>query len=443
MSFLPDFGNASFTVIAFIIAIMVIVSVHEYGHYIVGRWTGIKADVFSIGMGPKIWSRVDKHGTRWQIAALPIGGYVKFRGDADASSGKADAEAMQGLTDEERRATMHGAPVWARALTVLAGPFANFILSAFIFAGSIFYMGQATDPLTIGTLEPIAGLEGTLQPGDELVAIEGETVPSLEFFSEFANTLPRGAMLTYTVNRKGEKIDVEALHPLASFVSSVAPRSAARAAGLEAGDLITEIDGVAMATFEDIRDMVAEKKDSELNLTVLRGEETLSFTMTPRLKATPLPGGGFEERYLIGITGSLIFTPQTGRPPIGETMLAGITQVWATITTSISGLYHIVSGKISTCNLNGAIGIAQTAGAAADAGIADFIWMIAALSTAIGFLNLLPVPVLDGGHLIFHLYEAVFRRPPNDKVLAVMMTVGLVMVLSLMLFGLSNDIFCE
>jgi membrane-associated protease RseP (regulator of RpoE activity) len=140
MEFIPDFGGLAFTLLAFIAALSIIVAIHEYGHYIVGRWSGIHAEVFSLGFGPVLFSRVDRHGTKWQIAALPFGGYVKFLGDADAASGK-DGAAIDALDVEERRRSMHGAPLWARSATVAAGPIFNFILSILIFASVLMIVG--------------------------------------------------------------------------------------------------------------------------------------------------------------------------------------------------------------------------------------------------------------------------------------------------------------
>src|SRR6056297_1617439 len=137
------------TILAFIVALSVIVAVHEYGHYIVGRWSGIKAEVFSLGFGPVLFSRMDKHGTRWQLAALPFGGFVKFLGDADAASGK-DGAAMSTLPPERLRQTMHGAPLWARTATVAAGPIFNFILSIIVFAAVMMSGGKTAEPLTVG-----------------------------------------------------------------------------------------------------------------------------------------------------------------------------------------------------------------------------------------------------------------------------------------------------
>jgi membrane-associated protease RseP (regulator of RpoE activity) len=144
MEFIPDFGGLAFTLLAFIAALSIIVAIHEYGHYIVGRWSGIHAEVFSVGFGPVLFSRTDRHGTKWQIAALPFGGYVKFLGDADAASGK-DGAAIDALDVEERRRSMHGAPLWARSATVAAGPIFNFILSILIFASVLMIAGRPAD----------------------------------------------------------------------------------------------------------------------------------------------------------------------------------------------------------------------------------------------------------------------------------------------------------
>ena len=203
-SIIPVFGDAISTVIAFVIALSIIVAIHEYGHYIVGRWSGIEADVFSIGFGPVLFSRIDSRGTRWQIAALPLGGYVKFRGDADAASSK-DVQALQTQDPAELRKTMHGAPVAARMATVVAGPVFNFILSIAIFFGVLMMQGVPSDPLTVGRLLPNPAPQG-LKLGDEILGIEGVDLPSFNdgaAFYGFLTDLPDKASLTYAVRRAG------------------------------------------------------------------------------------------------------------------------------------------------------------------------------------------------------------------------------------------------
>jgi regulator of sigma E protease len=441
MEFIPDFGGLAFTLLAFIAALSVIVAIHEYGHYIVGRWSGIHAEVFSVGFGPVLLSRVDRHGTKWQIAALPFGGYVKFLGDADAASGK-DAAAIDALDIEERRRSMHGAPLWARSATVAAGPVFNFILSILIFAAVLVVSGRPADEPIVGMPVPLPADMATLEAGDLITSIDGTPIETLADVFTVARELPPSETVTYGVDRAGRSLEVEASFPLLPIVQSVAPQSAAMGAGLEEGDVIRSVDGTPIHAFSQLRDAVDASEGAALALSVWREGETLDVTLSPRRTDLPMPEGGFETRWLIGITGGLIFDPETVRVGPLDAVWAGVEQTGFVIRSSLSGLWHMITGAISSCNLQGPIGIAETSGAAASQGIDDFIWFIAVLSTAVGLLNLFPIPVLDGGHLLFHAYEAVAGKPPSDKALRVFMTVGLTLLLSLMLFALTNDIFC-
>ena len=175
--YIQIFGNFWYAVAAFAVAISVIVAVHEYGHYIVGRWSGIHPEVFSLGFGPVLYSRVDRRGTRWQVALLPFGGYVRFKGDSDAASGK-DAEAMAAASMDpaELRQTMHGAPLWARTATVAAGPVFNFAMSIAVFAAIFLLRGVATDPLTVGEFKALPQGSYELQVGDQIEAYVIEKV---------------------------------------------------------------------------------------------------------------------------------------------------------------------------------------------------------------------------------------------------------------------------
>ncbi|MGC8202460.1 RIP metalloprotease RseP [Aliiroseovarius sp. PTFE2010] len=438
---LPQFGNLLYTLVAFIVALSVIVTVHELGHYLVGRWSGIKSDVFSLGFGPVLFKRNDKHGTQWQIAALPFGGYVKFKGDGDASSVTVD-DSLRNLSPEERRQTMHGAPLWARAATAAAGPVFNFIMSAIVFSLFLFVQGTASDPLTVDELQAMPGVQ-ELQPGDEILAIAGAQTPKLEEFANYVDSLPDESPLPYTVLRDGAEKTVMAPHPMPAIARAISPDSAAIDARMREGDVITAINGQPVGTFNQLRARVAESEGAPLDLTVWRNGDELSLTLTPRRRDLPLPEGGFETRWLIGISGGFFFDPQTETPGLVQTISYGVAQTGQIITSSLSGLYHMIIGSISTCNLRGPIGIAETSGAMASQGIGSFIWFIAVLSTAVGLLNLFPIPVLDGGHLVFYAYEAVFRRQPSEKAYRILMTMGLALILSLMVLGVTNDLFCE
>ncbi|WP_375690720.1 RIP metalloprotease RseP [Pseudooceanicola sp. LIPI14-2-Ac024] len=446
MAFLPEFGGFAMTIIAFIVALSIIVAIHEYGHYIVGRWSGIHAEVFSLGFGPVLWSRVDRRGTRWQIAALPFGGYVRFMGDSDAASGK-DADAMQGLSATDRRRTMHGAPLWARAATVFAGPAFNFALSIIVFAVLIMVRGQVAEPLTVGEMKPLPSAVFELQEGDEILEIAGQPVPDFSdavAMDAFAENMPRDIVLDYTVLRDGQEMVVTGPNLYPPLISQLAPQSAAYDIGLSKGDVITSIDGEPVAAFDELKTHVEGAEGRPIEITVYRpssGDE-LEFVLAPRRVDEPQPDGGFATKWRIGIVGGLAFEPATQMIGPIAAIGDGIAQTFRIMSSSISGLWHMITGAISTCNMTGPIGIAQTSGAMASQGAESFIWFVAALSTAVGLLNLFPVPVLDGGHLVFYAYEAVAGRPPSDRALRVLMAAGLTLVLSVMIFALTNDIFC-
>lgn len=441
MEFLPAFGNIGFTLLAFVAALSIIVAIHEYGHYIVGRWTGIHAEVFSIGFGPVLFSGVDKHGTRWQLAALPFGGYVKFLGDANAASAGADGAVLDALDAKERRRSMPGAPLWARALTVAAGPVFNFIFSIAIFAAIVLVGGRAVEEARVGATIPVPAEILSLEPGDLITAIEGEPVEVLADVYALSRTLDPARTLTYDIIRDDEPQQVEAAFPLLPIVGSVVPQSAAIAAGIAEGDVIMSVDGTPIHGFSQLRDAVDASQGAELQLVVWRAGELLELVLSPRSTDMPTEDG-FETRFLIGITGGLFFEPEIENVGLWDATSYGVSQTGFIIESSLSGMWHMITGAISTCNLQGPIGIAETSGAAASQGFDNFIFFIAVLSTAVGLLNLFPIPVLDGGHLIFHAYEAVTGKPPSDKVLRMFMTVGLTLLLSLMLFALTNDIFC-
>ena len=439
---LVSFGSFLYTVVTFVVALSIIVFVHEFGHYIVGRWSGIRAEVFSIGFGPKVWSRMDKRGTRWQLAALPFGGYVKFLGDANASSAGADEQTMSHLSDEEKRHTLHGAPLWARAATVFAGPAFNFLLSIVVFAGLGFSTGIVTEPPSIAKL-PALPVVNELQPGDVILSVNGTATPDFEALGDVADTLPEADQIPYEVSRDGRTLTVTGPTLIPPLIGSIIPLSAAEDAGLKEGDVITAANGRALARFDDLRDEVKKSAGAPVDLTVWRDGATFDTTLTPRERPVEAEGGGFETGYQIGIAGGVFFTPETRMPGPVEALTGGVMATWGVIDNTFTAIGSMIAGSISTCNINGPIGMAKVTGTAATAGLIAFIGLIAGLSTAIGLVNLFPIPVLDGGHLVFHAYEWAFGRPPSDRVMNAAMGIGLALVLGLMLFGLTNDLFCQ
>jgi regulator of sigma E protease len=434
-------GNTAFTLFFFVLALSVIVAIHEYGHYIVGRWSGIHAEVFSIGFGPIIGSRVDRHGTRWQIALYPFGGYVKFLGDANAASVGTDDDAV--VIDPRR--TMHGAPLWARTATVAAGPVFNFILAIAIFAGYIMYEGTPRDPLTFDKAHSIpAGAQDQfthgLQKGDEIITIGGFPVRTEADEPSAISQLPDVSRVTYGIRRDGNEIEVEGPYPIIPLVSSIQPRSAADDAGLRVGDLVRAIDGNPVTAFHEIvaaKDAVGE---GVMSLLILRGDEELTIEVAPRPVDIPNAEGQFETLYLIGVTGELFFDTATEPVGLWTALKQGSRQLWWRITTSLNGLWQILSGAISSCNISGPVGIAQASASMASQGTDSFVLFIGMLSAAVGLLNLFPIPMLDGGHLVFYAYEAVARKKPSDRALRILMGVGIMMIGSLMIFAILNDL---
>lgn len=440
LGMMPAFGGFFGTLVAFVVSLSVIVAIHEYGHYIVGRWCGIHAEVFSLGFGPVLYSRVDKRGTRWQVAALPFGGYVKFLGDSDAASGK-DGETISALSEAELKRTMHGADLWRRSAAVAAGPVFNFILSILVFAGIFLFSGTTADEPVIGELKPNPGQEELFEPGDRILSVDGAETPDLSSFYTFAREAEAAETVSYEVERDGEILQIDSVFPFPPVIDQLQPKSAAMDGGLAVGDVITSVDGMPVYALSQVQEAAQNSNGAPLALQVWRDGEVLDKTLTPRQRDLPTDDG-FETRWLIGFSGGAFFEPPRETLGAGDALIGGVQQTWFIATSSLSGLWHMITGAISSCNIQGPIGIAQTSGDMASQGVTEFIWFIAVLSTAVGLMNLFPIPVLDGGHLVFHAFEAVTGRPPSDRVLNALMMGGLFLLLSLMVFALTNDLFC-
>ena len=416
---------------------------HEYGHYIVGKWTGIKADVFSVGMGPVVLSRVDKNGTTWQLAAIPFGGFVKFKGDANISSSHVDPK-TSAYNKSDLRATLHGAPLWARTATVAAGPVFNFVFSIIIFFSLFVSVGQVREPLTISKINPLPFIN-QLKEGDEIISISGfqlSSASSIENMLEYIENIDKKS-IEYEVRRDGEIFNLSGPPVDLPRISGLVPLSAAVEASLNAGDVILEINGEPINKFNQLKEAVEKSAGSPINLTVWREEKIFQTTIVPKREDIPQPEGGFITKWRIGIIGSIYpFELLTESIPVLQAIKLSFFQTYSIITSSINGLYHIIAGNISTCNLSGPIEIAEISSHMAKEGLQSFIQTLALFSAAIGFMNLLPVPVLDGGHLVFFAYEAIFKKPPNQKAFSALMTVGFAFILFFMMFAIFNDYFC-
>ncbi len=436
---IPFFGGFLATVIPFVVVLGIVVFVHEYGHYIVARWCGIRSEVFSIGFGPVLWARRDRRGTLWQVAALPLGGYVKFLGDSDGAS-RADAARLQGMTATQRAETFHGASVGRRMLTVLAGPFANFLLSVVVFAGLILWQGVPTERPILGAIEPLPGVEQPLRAGDLVLEVNRRAVAEIRDIYLAAAEMPAPGPMDFVVERAGERLELRAPFAMPPLVTGVEPLSPASRAGLRPGDVILTAGGAPLAAFDDLRAAVVGSDGREIPLEVWRDGETLTLPITPVERDADDGQGGFERRVMIGVAGASLYLPATETPAPWTAIGLGAERVVLVIVQSLNGLKHIILGTIGAENLQGPIGIAQISGETASQGFASFVTLIGVISTAIGLLNLFPIPVLDGGHFTAFVIEAVRGRPPSERVMQLAMSIGLGLILLLMVFATYNDI---
>lgn len=439
ISQIPVFGGLISTLIAFVAVLAVVVSVHEYGHYIVARWCGIHAETFSLGFGPVIFSRTDKRGTKWQLAAIPLGGYVKFLGDRNAAS-EADPEMMAAMTQSERDVSFPAAKMYKRALTIAAGPFFNFILAAVIFTGLAMVQGTATKIPTVGEMLTLPDGFPGLHVGDEILEVEGNPVANFSDIYQATSSMDPPGEMEVLVSRGGDEILVMTPYLLPPAVFGVSPLSAASEAGLEAGDIILQASGQDLAAFRDLKHVIETAGESVIALKIWRAGEVFDIAIAPRKQQYPDGNGGFEERIMIGVSGAFAFQPATEVPTPWRAVSLGVKQVGFVLTSSLNSIKHIFLGNLSPKNLQGPIGIAQISQEAASQGLSNFISLIAVISVGIGMLNLFPIPMLDGGHLMFYGIELLRRKPLGDKTMHISISIGLVMVLMLMVFVTYNDI---
>jgi regulator of sigma E protease len=358
-------------IIPFLFVLSIVVFFHELGHFLVARWCGVRVLTFSIGFGPEILGFNDRHGTRWKISAIPLGGYVKFFGDENAAS-VPDAAAIAAMTEEEKHLSFVHKSVLARAAIVAAGPLANFLLAIVIFA---------------------------------LV------------FMTF------GKQIT------------------SARVDSLQPESAAAAAGFRPGDLVVEIDGRRIESFTDMQRIVAASAGRSLNVTVDRGGARTILRAVPDLREVKDRFGNVHRIGVLGISRSM--TPDDVRtekvPPL-KALAMGVEETWTVIERTMAYLAGVVVGRESADQLGGPIRIAQVSGQVASLGLDALINLAAVLSVSIGLLNLFPIPLLDGGHLLFYAIEAIRGRPLSERAQELGFRIGLAIVLMLMTYATFNDI---
>ena len=440
--FFPQFGNFVITVLAFVLCLSVIVFVHEFGHYFIGKLSGIHAEVFSIGFGPVIIFSYDKRGTKWQLAAFPLGGYVKFLGDKNPASSP-DPEIDKRDEQNLLRKSMHGAPLWARFITVAAGPLFNFIFSGLIFFLIFMDQGMTKLPLTVDKTFDTP-YKQKFEKGDVVRSVNGLKIKNdLNKLNEQLGGVFANEPLTYVVERNGILITLENIIQNPPRISQVLPKSSAISAGLEKGDLILSLNSREIKNFNEIKDFVEASQGEGFIVEYWREGLVYETRLTPQIVDVPIETGGFERIYRVGIVSDYFpFQPAMTKQSISWAFLNSIKSIYLIMEGSVKGLYHIVFGNISSCNLSGPISIAETSGQMVKQGSLNYLWFIAVLSTAIGMINLFPIPVLDGGHLMFFTVEALIGRKPNQKIVNSFMALGFALLVGLMLFSVLNDFLC-
>jgi regulator of sigma E protease len=360
------------TIVPFLFVLTAVVFVHEMGHYLVGRWCGIGVKAFSIGFGPELVGFNDRHGTRWKLCAIPLGGYVKFVGDMNAVSQPDDAE-MASLSDAERKVAFHTQPIWKRAATVFAGPLFNFLLTIAVLA--------------------------------VLFSIYGRVV-------------------------------------LEPTVAEIVPGSPAAAAGFLPGDRFVSVDGQPVETFADVQRLVSGRAGDAIVFVMLRNGKEIVLTATPHI---------VEQKDALGNTIKVGVIGVANNEALGQPRFISFSPAGA-VVEAVRETVHIVErtgqfmkrfavGREDKCQLGGPVKIADMAGRAAALGFQWLVQLVALLSVGIGILNLLPIPPLDGGHLLFYGIEAVFRRPVSERVMEMVYRAGFTVVLLFMGFVFWNDLF--
>ena len=432
MELISVLGGMSTHIFAFLAAIGIVVFVHEAGHYIAARGSGIEVTVFSIGFGPALIKKIDRNGTEWRLSLLPVGGYVRFN-ESDDLNRPAKRGAMA-FTE---------AHLWQRAVTVIAGPLANFIASVVIFIALAMFIGIPRDEVIIDSLKPLPFSTGGLTEGDKIVAIADQSTEDYSRFIVVASeTPPHINPIIYTIERGGRVGEVAGPHPMPAIINRVIPNSAAAEAALLNDDVILSINGETIVTFSQVGRLITESEGQELNVEIWRGGQTFMVSLRGKEQELILPGGDVEKKFLIGVSGGRFFEVATRRAHFAELIQIGLGQTAAIVEGTVRGLVSMVRGEISTCHIQGPIGIARISGAAAEQGPITFIHLIALLSTAIGFINLVPIPGLDGGHLAFYLYESVVGKAPPEALMKIMLSLGVIMLILLLIFSTFNDLTC-
>lgn len=442
-----------------IVALGVLVTFHEFGHYWVARRCGVKVLKFSVGFGRSLWSRTAKDGTEWTVAAIPLGGYVKMLDEREGNVEPEDADEA-----------FNRKPVGQRIAIVAAGPIFNLVFAVLAF-WVMFMIGVPESRPIVGEVQGIAA-EAGFEPEDEILSLDGEPTRtwSHALLSLITLALDRdtvrveveqanGTQRSFDLDlsrlgddfREDRTLEAVGIDPWRlerpALVGNVTPDGAAAAAGLRSGDQITAIEGEAVPTWDWIPYLLGEHAPNgePLEVTYRRSGVERTVTLTP----TPVKEGFFGERYVLGIESAPLSEAKQAQleraylilrhGPI-EGLNEAFKETWRLTSATVGLIGRMITGSASVRNVSGPIGIAQFANDSASAGLTSFLFFLGLISLSLGVLNLLPIPMLDGGHLLYYLIELATGRPVSEQVQITGQYVGLVALFGLISLGFVNDI---
>ncbi|WP_245673559.1 sigma E protease regulator RseP [Endozoicomonas ascidiicola] len=457
---LAQVGSSVQTIFAFVITLGILVSIHEFGHFWVARRCGVKVLRFSVGFGKSLWSRTDRQGTEYSIALIPLGGYVKMLDEREGP-----------VSDEEKHLSFNSQPVLSRIAIVAAGPIANFLL-AIVALWLMYLVGVRTLMPQVGEVLPEspAAVAGIL-PGDEIVAVDGVETPGWQSVNmELLGSLGETGSVTFAVQPgvPGEVasdspvrdktvqisrwlVGEEQPDPIRSLgiipfspeipavIGQVAEEGAAHRDGLLSGDTVLEANGEPVFDWMHFVEIIRANPETLVQLDVLRDGASVALDLIPGSREVE----GVETGY-IGAGVARVSWPETmirhlQYGPV-DALVKGAEATWSLTSMTLESIWKMIKGLVSVKNLSGPITIAKVAGASFESGLENFLYFLAMLSVSLGVLNLLPIPVLDGGHLLFYLVELVRGKPLSEQAQTFGIKVGVTLVAGVMMLAMYNDL---
>ena len=422
-------------ILAIFFAFSLVIFIHEFGHFYIGKKCGIGVKEFSIGFGPKLFWYKDKSGIVWKFCLLPFGGFVKFEGDMDPSS----LSKVPNVVSSTPR-NFQNASINSRALTIFAGPAANILLSLFIFTSIIFLNGLANEDPIIGKINNSPFDQIELVKGDYVLKINEKKIVKFSDIFTYYNNLENKNNSIFVVKRGSEVLSVNVPNLFQPLIKSVEPLSPASKADLLPGDFILKVNDIPISSFDDLKNFVKNTKNSELKLEIFREGQILTKYVVPEKRPIENSNGSFKENLRIGVIGGFTLEPERISPSLFKATELGLLSTFKIITGSLNGLFQIINGSISAKHITGPIGIAHAISDVSKNGLISFISLIGLISTGIAVINLFPLPILDGGHLLLLLYEKIFSKKPSNYFMQVFTFIGIFLLLSLMIFATFNDV---